>query len=325
VPVLPLEHIQEILPTALAMALLLGIESSLTAHTINGDIREHDCTNRLLVNQGAINIICPLIGCLPAGVSLSNTADNIKGGGRTPVGGLVYASVMLVFLVVGSRFIEFVPVCALASVLVFAAYDLFAWHSFRDLRHMGRWNAILLTVTFGIGITMNLTAATLVGVVVAAVALAKCSGQGMDAPTFESEWHSPKAAVPIAIYRQTAELPTGVQVIELIDGFCYSLAVELRNLCATKRALPIVMILRLGRIGEIGATDLCALWEFHQACQSRGIRLILSEMQSRSMATLQPWRDADAFGKQNICVTFEQAVARARTVAEASRNETCES
>jgi sulfate permease, SulP family len=296
---------------------------------VGENIWEHDCTNRLLFNQGAINIICPLIGCLPAGVSLSNTADNITGGGRTPVGGLVYAMVMLAVLIVGSRFVEFVPVCALASMLVVSAYDLFAWHSFRNLRRMGRWNALTLTVTFGIGITTNLSAAALVGVAVAAMALAKCSGQGIDVPTLDSLWHHPnndrQPAPPVATYRPIPEWPTDVQVIDLIDGFCYSLAVQLRNLHANERILPKVTILRLGHIGKIDATDRCALWEFHQACQSRGIRLILSELRSRSMAALQTWQNADAFGKQNICVTFKQAVARARIVAEASRIETCES
>ena len=129
---------------------------------------------------------------------------------------------MMIVLIFGSRFIAFVPVCALASVLVVSAYDLFAWQSFRDLSRMGRWNAIILTVTFGIGITMNLTAAALVGVVVAAVALAKCSGQGIEVPTLDGLWHRPNSdsqAIPaIAIYRPIAELPTDVQVIDLTDA-----------------------------------------------------------------------------------------------------------
>ena len=149
VPVLPVEHIQAILPTALALALLFGIESTIAAQLVNNNNCERDQTDKDLVNQGAINIICPLIGCLPAGVSLSNTDANITRGSRTPVGGLVYALVMMIVLIFGSRLIAFVPVCALASVLVVSAYDLFAWQVFRDLSRMDRWNAIILTVTFG--------------------------------------------------------------------------------------------------------------------------------------------------------------------------------
>jgi SulP family sulfate permease len=325
VPILPFEHIQEILPTAIALALLLGTESSLAARIVTNINCERDHTDRDLINQGAINIIGPLIGCLPAGVSLSNTAENIRDGSRTPVGGLVYASVMMIFLIIGSWFIAFVPVCALASVLVVLAYDLFAWQSFRDLNRMGRWNAVILTVTFAIGITMNLTAAALVGVVVAAVALAKCSRQGIDVFKLDGHWHCPnndsQAISPIAIYRPIAELPTNVQVIDLTDSFCDSLAAHLR---ASKRALPKVIILRFGQIGEINATDRSALREFHQACQSSGIQLVLAELRSRSMATLQAWEIADSIGKQNICATFEQAVARARIMADAGRTETCE-
>jgi SulP family sulfate permease len=175
---------------------------------------------------------------------------------------------------------------------------------------------------------MNLTAAALVGVVVAAVALAKCSRQGIDVLTLDGLWHCPnndrQAISPVAIYRPIAELPTDVQVIDLTDSFCDSLAAHLCNLRATKRALPKVMILRFGQIGEIDATDRCALREFHRACQSSGIQLVLAELRSRSMATLQAWGIADSCGKQNICATFEQAVARARIMADACRTETCE-
>jgi SulP family sulfate permease len=290
---------------------------------------ERDQTDKDLVNQGAINIICPIIGCLPAGVSLSNTDANITRGSRTPVGGLVYALVMMIVLIFGNRLIAFVPVCALATVLVVSAYDLFAWQAFRDLSRMDRWNAIILTVTFGLGITINLTAAALVGVVVAAVALAKCSGQGTEVPTLDGLWHRPNSdsqAIPaIAIFRPIAELPTDMQVIDLTDALCDSLAKHLRNLRATKLALPKVMILRLGNIREIDATDRCALCEFHQACELRGIQLILSELRSRSMANLQAWGVTNSFGTQNICATFEQAAARARIMADVSRTKTFES
>ena len=177
VPTLSIEHVQEILPTALALALLFGVESLIAGRIPSSDYRERNEANMDLIRHGAINIIGPLLGCLPAGVRLSNSADNIKCGGRTPVGGLTFALLTLVLLIVGGRFIGFVPICALAAVLVVAAYEMFAWHSFYDVRRMGRWDALLLTVTFGTGITISLSAAALVGVVVAAVALGKQHGQ----------------------------------------------------------------------------------------------------------------------------------------------------
>jgi SulP family sulfate permease len=328
VPALPIERVQEILPTALALALLFGVESLIAGHIPSTNYRERNDTNTDLIQQGAVNIIGPLLGCLPAGVTLSNTVDNIKCGGWTPVGGLTYSLLTLVLLIVGGRFIGLVPICALAGVLVVAAYKLFAWHSFYDLRRMGRWDALLLTVTFGTGITISLSAAALVGVVVAAVALGKQHGQSLDAGGVDLTIRRCDDSQVVAIHAthpQLADLPTGVQVVELTDELCYSLAMERRNLRATKGALPYVMILRMGVVAEINGTGRCALWEFHEACQSRGIRLILSELHSRPMATLRTWRNADPFGKENICATFEEALVRARIVAGAFKIKTFES
>lgn len=60
-------------------------------------------------------------------------------------------------------------------------------------------------------------------------------------------------------------------------------------------------------------------YDFHQACQSRGICLILSELRPQPMATLEEWRSATVFGQKNICCDFEQTVASARDVARAFR------
>jgi SulP family sulfate permease len=328
VPTLPIERVQEILPTAFALALLFGVESLTSGRTPSSNDRERNDTNADLIRHGVINIIGPLLGCLPAGVRPSNNADDTKYGGSTPVGGLTYALLTLILLIFGSGFIGLVPVCALAGVLVVAACTLFSWHSFRHMRQMGRWDAILLVVTFGIGITISLSAAALVGVAVAAVALGKQHGQGLDAGGLDLSVLRSDDCQVVAIHTthpDLADLPKGVQVVELTDELCYSLAVELRNMRATKVALPYVMILRMGIVAEINGTDCCALWEFHEACQSRGIRLILSELRPRPMATIRAWRNADPFGKENVCATFEEAVARGRIVAGAFKIKTCES
>jgi MFS superfamily sulfate permease-like transporter len=104
----------------------------------------------------------------------------------------------------------------------------------------------------------------------------------------------------------------------LTDGFSYSLATELRDLHTAKQIFQKVIMLRLGRVAEIDASECCVHRQFHQACQSRGNRVILSELLPQPMATLIEWRNADVFGQQNICGNFEQAVARARVVANAS-------
>jgi hypothetical protein len=41
--------------------------------------------------------------------------------------------------------------------------------------------------------------------------------------------------------------------------------------------------------------------------------------------TLRTWRNADPFGKENICATFEEALVRARIVAGAFKIKTFES
>jgi SulP family sulfate permease len=79
-----LATIKDLLQPALAIALLGGIESLLSAVVADGMIGGQHRSNMELVAQGGANVLSAMFGGIPATGAIARTATNVKSGGRTP-------------------------------------------------------------------------------------------------------------------------------------------------------------------------------------------------------------------------------------------------
>jgi sulfate permease, SulP family len=83
-PDMQLAKLMALLPSALTIAFLAGIESLLSAIVADRMISGQHRSNAELIAQGAANIASPLFGGLPATGAIARTATNVQAGGRTP-------------------------------------------------------------------------------------------------------------------------------------------------------------------------------------------------------------------------------------------------
>src|SRR5262249_9060262 len=93
-----LASLRTLLPPALTVALLGGIESLLSATVADGMVEGRHRSNTELIAQGVANIVTPLFGGIPATGAIARTATNVKNGGRTPVAGIVHALTLLLIM-----------------------------------------------------------------------------------------------------------------------------------------------------------------------------------------------------------------------------------
>ncbi len=88
-PEIGIDRILELLPSALIIAFLAGVESLLSAMVADRMIQGKHRPNAELLAQGAANIGSSLFGGMPATGAIARTATNIRAGGKTPVAGLI--------------------------------------------------------------------------------------------------------------------------------------------------------------------------------------------------------------------------------------------
>ena len=167
-PEVTLARLRALMPDAFTIAFLAGIESLLSAVVADGMTGQRHRSNAELVAQGAANIGSALFGGLPATGAIARTATNVRAGARSPVAGILHAVFVLVFMLALAPIMAYVPLAALAAVLVLVAWGMSEIERFRHLLHAPVGDRALLLITFGLTVMVDLTVAIEVGLVVAA-------------------------------------------------------------------------------------------------------------------------------------------------------------
>jgi len=166
-------RLYELLPSAIAIALLAGIESLLScviADRMTG--RQHK-SNIELVGQGVANIASALFGGIPATGALARTATNIRAGALTPVAGMLHAAFLLLFMWLLAPLAAMVPLAALAGMLVVVAWGMSEADKLKEFRHALRGDQAVLALTFGLTVLADITTALIAGMALALLLKAK--------------------------------------------------------------------------------------------------------------------------------------------------------
>lgn len=168
IPAISLDKLAALLPAALSFTLLGGVESLLSAKvadTMTGRVHR---SNMELVAQGLANVASAVFGGIAVTGTIARTATNIRAGARTPVSGLLHAVFLLAFMLVAAPLASFIPLSALAGVLVVVAWNMAEKREFASLLRDWR-TALVLLSTFGLTLLHDLTTGIAAGCGVAAV------------------------------------------------------------------------------------------------------------------------------------------------------------
>jgi SulP family sulfate permease len=157
-----------LLPVALSFTLLGGVESLLSAKVADGMTGRKHRANMELVAQGIANIASALFGGISVTGTIARTATNVRAGARSPLSGMMHALFVLLFILVAAPLAGFIPLCALAGVLVVVCWNMAEKAEFARLLRQPASAAVLLT-TFGLTIVSGLTAGIVAGCAVAAI------------------------------------------------------------------------------------------------------------------------------------------------------------
>jgi SulP family sulfate permease len=130
-PPFSLEKARAVLPDAIAFALLGAIESLLSAVVAaDGMTGRRHRSNCELVAQGFANIGSALFGGICVTGTIARTATNVRAGARGPVSGMLHSLFLLLFMLIAAPLASYIPLAALASVLVIVAWNMAEKHEF---------------------------------------------------------------------------------------------------------------------------------------------------------------------------------------------------
>ena len=166
----PLAFLIKALEPALILALLGSIDSLLTSLVADSLTGTQHKPNKELVGQGIGNMVAGLFGALPGAGATMGTVVNIRAGGSTQVSGALRA-ILLLGLVLGlGRYVEPIPLAALAAILMKVGWDIIDWRMVVRVHRIRREHLFVMLLTLGLTVFVDLVTAVAIGLIAAGMA-----------------------------------------------------------------------------------------------------------------------------------------------------------
>jgi SulP family sulfate permease len=235
---------------AFAIAMLGAIESLLSAVIADGMTGKKHDPDAELIGLGIGNVIAPFFGGIAATGALARTATNVRAGARSPISGVVHALVVLLAVLLLSPLLAYVPMAALAALLLLVAWNMSEVRHFINIvRIAPRGDTFVLLLCFALTVLFDMVIAVSVGVVLAALLFMRRTAELTHSRILDGSGGG----------ESEHQLPPGVALYEIAGPLFFGAAQHAMSAIQTLRTDSRVVVLSLGQVPSIDATGFVAL------------------------------------------------------------------
>ncbi|HEY5790708.1 MAG TPA: SulP family inorganic anion transporter [Gammaproteobacteria bacterium] len=163
-----LAQLSQVIVPAVTLAVLLSIDTLKTCVVLDALTRSRHDSNRELFGQGMANLAATAVGGINGAGTMGATLVNVSGGAQTRVSGLIEGVLAIVAFLLLGGLIAWVPIAALAGILIVVGLRMIDWGSLQLLR--ARTTMLDFVVILSVVVTalsVGLIAASAVGVALA--------------------------------------------------------------------------------------------------------------------------------------------------------------
>jgi SulP family sulfate permease len=312
IPKFRADLIHGLLGPAFTVAMLGAIESLMSAVVSDRMSNDRHNPNVELVAQGVANVFSPMFGGLPATGAIARTATNIRSGAQSPVAGIIHALTLLCILLFAAPLVSYVPMAALAGILMMVAYNMGEWLEIPQLLKLTKTDISIWLVTFALTVFADLTVAVEAGMILAAllfisrVASTTTVSQVTDDYVEDGRVH----------ILQDKDIPYYATIFRIHGPFLFGATDKISVVMENLHTLPPVVILRLRNMTALDATGLFALEEAAKALHASKRTLILCGAREQPSQLIHQAEFAEVIGEENICDNVQEALGRAEEVYE---------
>jgi len=165
---LDLAQFKALLVPALTLSVLLSIDTLKTCVVLDALTRSRHNSNRELIGQGLGNLAAGIVGGIPGAGTMGATLVNMSSGAVSRLSGMIEGALALAAFLLLASLITWVPIAALAAILIVIGVRMIDRHSFALVksRHTILDFLVILTVV-GVALFVGLIPASGTGIVLA--------------------------------------------------------------------------------------------------------------------------------------------------------------
>jgi len=304
--------IHGLLGPAFTVAMLGAIESLMSAVVSDRMSNDRHNPNVELIGQGVANFFSPMFGGLPATGAIARTATNIRSGAQSPVAGMIHALTLLCILLFAAPLVSYVPMAALAGILLIVAYNMGEWREIPQLLKLTKTDISIWLVTFALTVFADLTVAVEAGMILAALLfISRVASTTTVSQVTEDYVEDGRVHI-----LQDKDIPYYATIFRIHGPFLFGATDKISVVTENVHKLPPVVILRLRNMTALDATGLFAIEEVARQLHSNKRTLILCGAREQPSQLIHQAEFAELIGEENICENVQEALRRAEEVYE---------
>ena len=301
-------QIGQLVPGALAIAILGLVEAVSIAKSIADQTRQRLNINREFIGQGLANVAASLFSGYPGSGSFVRSTVNFRSGGKTPISGVISGLAVAATVLLAAPLAAKLPMSALAGVLIVVAYGMVHKEDMVRTIRATRSDAAVLVITFLSTLLLNIEFAIYVGVLLSIGLHLVATSH----PRIQSVVPDPKTTKMVPA--DFGETCCQMDILD-IEGsvFFGSAAFVLDNLQRRLRSAPHIahVLIRMHRVNTMDASGIHLLEIVQEEVRQRGGGLFFAGLNHRVFEVFKNSGMLKEIGETHIRTTTGAAIRQA--------------
>jgi len=277
---LDVAELGRLLVPAATLAVLLSIDTLKTCVVLDALTRSRHNSNRELVGQGLGNLASAFVGGVPGAGQMGATLVNMSSGAQTRLSGLIEGALALIAFLILGTFIAWVPIPALAGILIVIGFRMFDRASLHLLQSRATILdfAVIVTVVV-VALTVSLIAASGAGIALAIVLFIReqIRGSIVRSKAYGNQMFSKRVRLPdeMAILEKRGD---HTAIFELQGSLFFGTTDQLYTTVEPELKTRTYIILDMRRVQSVDLTAVHMLEQIEGMLAERGAFLIFSHL-----------------------------------------------
>ena len=312
----------QLMPSALTIAFLAGIESLLSATVVDGMSGDNHNSNAELIGEGVANIASALFMGVPATGAIARTATNFKAAAYSPMAGIMQSVFLILFMLLLSPAAQYIPLACLSAVLMIIGWNMLNLEKLYKLMKGPKGDRYTLLLTLLLTVLVDLNTAISVGFILSSIIFMHRMSKEFEIANDETVLDDRGGG------RDLTQLlhDKGVMSLRMYGPLFFGGASQVSNFLKKIDKKPKVLILRMGYVPVVDATGANIITEFVKKLSKYDTKIIFSNLKKQPRRVLHEALNRDGITHLNISTasTFANALKMAKRYLKKSQDNNIE-
>ncbi|MCF8008291.1 MAG: SulP family inorganic anion transporter [Halanaerobiales bacterium] len=308
-PILDIETVFNISTKALAVAIVGLIQTLAVVKSISSRTDQELDLNKEFISQGIMNMGVSFFNGFASSASFTNTYANYQHGAKTRISQFVSGISILIFILFFDFLIKFVPITALAGLVLIVTYNMVYLKEIKDLINATKADTLIFIITFLATISSpRIEYAVYLGVVLSLILVLKDSTEAnVSHMKYDEDSHAKIVATEPEEVRDDEYI-----ILDLVGDFTFSAADSLKYKLEHVSEAGCGYIIRIRNIDNMDITSINELKKFIKKVQDQEREVLISGVNKNKYIILKDLGIIQLVGEDNIF--FENDMILSSTV-----------